>query len=87
MVFRSGRGGGQDFPAQDNPAIGHEEVGGGTAGLAQLGIVGFDLRRVEGNALGLVVGAMLAARGNFPWTVLRLCAVGGVGWYAGMGQA
>ena len=87
MFFCSGRGGGQDFPAQNNPAIGREEVGGGTAGLAQLGIVVFELRWVEGNALGSVFGAVLSAKGNFPLTVLKLCSVGGVGWYAGMGQA
>jgi len=42
MVFLSGRGGGQGgFPVRITPSIGLETAGGGTAGRAQLGIVGW----------------------------------------------
>jgi len=39
------------------PASRREEAGGGTAGLAQLGIVVFEVGGVRGNALGAVVGS------------------------------
>jgi len=75
-----------DFPAQNTPVIGHEEAGGGTAGLAQLGIVVFELGGVEVNALGTVFGAGWLRMGNFPCTVCGLSLIRGVGWHAGLGH-
>jgi len=42
---------------QNKPTIGHEEAGGSMAGLAQLGIVVFEVGGVGENALGAVVGS------------------------------
>jgi len=56
MVFLSGRGGGQGwFPVQITPSIGLELAGGGTAGRAQWGIVGFAVGGVEWSMPGAVL--------------------------------
>jgi len=60
------------------PSIRLEMAGGGTAGLAQLGIVVFDLGGVRMGALGMVVGAM--------W-IPGLRMVKGVNWHVWMWEA
>ncbi len=53
MVFLSGRGGGQGgFPVRITPSIGLETAGGGTAGRAQLGIVGWAVGVMHAWGLG-----------------------------------
>ncbi len=87
MVFLSGRGGGQwDFLVHSTPAIRLETAGGGTAGLAQLGIVVFELGGVRVGALGMVVGAGGWTRGIVPWLIHGLRSIKGVNRHALMGQ-
>jgi len=87
MVFLSGRGGGQwDLPVQSTPAIGLGSAGGGTAGLAQLGIV-FGLGGTGGGALGAIVGAGWQTRGMVSLAILGCWSIGGVCRHVGVGHA
>jgi len=88
MVFRAGRGGGQlGFPMQSMPTIGLEVAGGGTAGLAQLGIVVFELGGVGGSAVDTFVGAGGLTQGVIPRTVGGFWSVTGAMRHAGMWRA
>jgi len=88
MVFLSGCGGGQwDFPMQSTPAIGLGSAGGGTAGLAQLGIVFIELGGAGGGALSAVVGAGWWSRGIVPCAIRGLWLVSGVRRHVRVGHA
>ena len=86
MVFRSGRGGGQwGLPVQLTPSIGLETAGGGTAGLAQLGIGFCELGGAGGGALSTVVGAGRRSRVIVPHA-RGLWSIGNVRRHVGVGR-
>ena len=87
MVFLSSHGGGQrDFLVHSTPAIRLEMAGGGTAGLAQLGIVVFELGGVRVGALGMVFGAGGWTWGIVPQLIHGLWSIKDVNRHAWMGQ-
>ena len=87
MVFLSSRGGGQwGFPVQSMLAIRLETAGGSTAGLAQLGIVVFELGGVRVGALGMVFGAGGWTWGIVPQLIHGLWSIKDVNRHAWMGQ-
>jgi len=73
-----GRGGGQWlFPAYTTPSIGIAV--GGTAGLAQFGIVVFVDWGCRAIRQGTLVGSGMGARGNSPGTMQEMQSIWGAG--------
>jgi len=72
---------------QSTPTIGLGSAGGGTAGLAQLGIVFFEMGGAGGGALSAVVGAGWGSRGIVPHAARGLWSIGDVLRHVGVGPA